>query len=53
MITKTTRDVMDMVTRPVLDAIIKGGTIDAMPIGQTTPAAGRITVFARYVVFGW
>lgn len=43
MVTKATRDVLDLSIRPVLDADINGGTIDGTTIGATTPSTGEFT----------
>ena len=43
MVTRATRDVLDLAVRPVLNADIDGGSIDGTPIGVTTPDIGCFT----------
>lgn len=43
MVTKATRDVLDLATRAVQDLECTGGHIDGTPIGSTTPSTGRFT----------
>lgn len=49
MVTKTTRDVMDMTTRPVTDFVLDGtgvSSIDSTPIGATVPDTGAFTTLS-------
>ena len=43
MVTKATRDVVDLATRPVLSIDIDGGSIDGTAVGSTTPDVGFFT----------